>query len=109
MSSSSDNPSKTDTADFKAKLDEAARQASNPPKSEPESESQVPKIVKKVAQYIPEPIHSKVLGRSSPQQQENNNPPPVPESVPPKRPEHDPHIEEFIRDQHRSTGLKLEE
>lgn len=73
-----------------------------------------------VAQYIPEPISSKVLpvGRKSPQQQEQqeqdhqkkkDSSSLPPSDVTPKRPDQDENIGEFIRDQYRSTKLKLED
>jgi hypothetical protein len=55
-----------------------------------------------VSQYVP--VIGKALGTSS-KEKESEAPSSVEPSVPPRRPEHDPHIEEFIRDQHRSKKV----
>ncbi|PHH83409.1 hypothetical protein CDD82_1343 [Ophiocordyceps australis] len=78
---------------FKDQLDRAAVESR-------ESQAQKPNpVVEKIAEYVP--AASKVLGSSDQQQSER----PLSQSDvpgPPNRPTHDPNIEEFVRDQHRS-------
>ncbi|KEY73290.1 hypothetical protein S7711_01409 [Stachybotrys chartarum IBT 7711] len=53
-------------------------------------------IVDKITEYIPGA--AKILGGSGEEKHESKPQPPGP----PERPVHDPNIEEFVRDQHRS-------
>ncbi|KXX78077.1 hypothetical protein MMYC01_204212 [Madurella mycetomatis] len=97
MSSSANNGGRrrsTDfTPDYKAKLDEIASKAKNPP-----AENEGTGLVDKISQYVP--AVGKVLGgeANEPESSAAKTDP----SVPPQRPEHDTQIEEFLRDQHRS-------
>ncbi|KAK3325867.1 hypothetical protein B0H66DRAFT_600004 [Apodospora peruviana] len=97
---------------YKVMLDEAATKGRHPHGTyEENTENQSTGIVDKVAQYMPESISKKILGQHEKpgEDQASKAPTAVDESVPPKRPEHDEHIEEFVRDQHRSKELALEE
>ncbi|RYP86344.1 hypothetical protein DL770_004936 [Monosporascus sp. CRB-9-2] len=77
---------------YKPQLDEAAREARNPG-----GERQP------VTEYVPGV--AKILGTGAQDKPEEKHPAP---HLPPKRPDHDPHIEEFVRDQHRSREQRLE-
>ncbi|KAF4465767.1 hypothetical protein FALBO_7379 [Fusarium albosuccineum] len=77
---------------FKEQLDKAADNTR-------EAENQKPNpIVEKITEYVPAAAKILPTGKQSPSQEENK-----PEG-PPERPHHDDKIEEFVRDQHRSTG-----
>ncbi|RYP42360.1 hypothetical protein DL767_000282 [Monosporascus sp. MG133] len=76
---------------YKPQLDQAAREARNP------GGERQPGLAQKITEYIPGA--AKILGTGA--QDKPAEKPPAPH-LPPKRPDHDPHIEEFMRDQHRS-------
>ncbi|KAI0139352.1 hypothetical protein GGR57DRAFT_509587 [Xylariaceae sp. FL1272] len=78
---------------LKDRLDAAAKQDHNPP------EPQGPTLVEKVAEYVPG--GSKLLGTKGDQEQ-SRQPSSDYTTGPPERPDHDEHIAEFVRDQHRS-------
>jgi len=85
---------------FKEQLDKAAFEAKNPDANKPQP-SIVDKVTETVTSYIP-PL-AKVIGKSSsPADDENKNKSTVDPGIPPVRPDHDAHIEQFIQDQHRS-------
>ncbi|KAG5919005.1 hypothetical protein E4U42_006631 [Claviceps africana] len=92
MTTTDDESTRQDTT-FKDQLDKAAveqREREQPRKSNP--------IVEKstsVTEFIP--AASKILGAKEPPKGEQ---PSV--TGPPERPDHDPSIETFVRDQHRS-------
>ena len=99
----------SNTVDYKTRLDEAA---SSPNENFQQAPSQDDKpegtgavIVDKVSHIVP--AVKKVLGRED----TSSNPPPQSQGAtkqpegPPNRPHHDPQIEEFIRDQHKSVEL----
>ncbi|KAI0407355.1 hypothetical protein F4802DRAFT_553383 [Xylaria palmicola] len=90
---------------LKARLDAAAREARQPPNNHEKSNS--PNLIKeKVVEYVPGA--STLLGtdKNNNNNRERRRPeeemPPRDLSGPPNRPEHDDHIAEFVRDQHRS-------
>lgn len=58
-----------------------------------------------VSQYVP--AVTKILGKET----EGKKPSPEPKAIsgPPDRPDHDPQIEEFVRDQHKSMPLDLDD
>ncbi|KAJ1328996.1 hypothetical protein MN608_05727 [Microdochium nivale] len=82
---------------FKEQLDRAAFEAKNPDAGRPE-----PTIIDKVTEYVP--AVGKLLGKtsSSDPNDSSSDSAAVAPDVPPRRPDHDEHIEEFVRDQHRS-------
>jgi hypothetical protein len=77
-------------ATFKQQLDRAATDTRS------QDANNINPIVEKVVEYVP--AAAKVLGVNKEPQQET----PVEVPGPPNRPDHDPKIEEFVRDQHRS-------
>ncbi|KAK2591058.1 hypothetical protein QQS21_011254 [Conoideocrella luteorostrata] len=82
----SDAPENT----FKDQLDKAAveqRERDQDPKPHP--------VVEKITEFIP--AASKILGPKEHPKKDEPQPP-----GPPERPDHDPKIERFVRDQHRS-------
>ncbi|KAL2167149.1 hypothetical protein VTG60DRAFT_1639 [Thermothelomyces hinnuleus] len=83
--------------DYKAKLDEAADRVKKQPREE-----QSPGIVAKVSQYVPA-VGAMLRG----QQKDPDGEPSTAETAPgpPKRPEHDTQIEEFLKDQHGSKKI----
>ncbi|KAG6038516.1 hypothetical protein E4U41_004133 [Claviceps citrina] len=89
MATTDESSAAQDTS-FKDQLDREAveqREREQPAKANP--------IVEKITQFIP--AASKVLGpKGEPQKEERAIP------GPPERPDHDPSIETFVRDQHRS-------
>ncbi|KAK1760861.1 hypothetical protein QBC47DRAFT_356004 [Echria macrotheca] len=100
--------SAVDPTDYKTRLDQAATKARSRSPDAPTQESGSGSgglgetIVEKVSQYIP--AAGKVLGKHEkeehvPEQQTTSKP------GPPNRPDHDPQIEEFVRDQHRSMPI----
>ncbi|KAH6649022.1 hypothetical protein BKA67DRAFT_379666 [Truncatella angustata] len=96
--SSSQQPQTDGDSTFKSQLDHKARVARDPNygKEEPQ-----PTFLEKVADYAP--AVGKILGveKKGDKQTEPETPEVAP-GVPPVRPHHDGHIEEFIKDQHRS-------
>ncbi|KAI1404511.1 hypothetical protein F4819DRAFT_107931 [Hypoxylon fuscum] len=80
---------------YKDRLDKAAENARHPGDDEG---TRQPSLAEKVVQYIP--VAAKVLGTENPEQSKTT--PSKHISGPPERPLHDQHIEEFVRDQHRS-------
>ncbi|OTA99200.1 hypothetical protein M426DRAFT_325344 [Hypoxylon sp. CI-4A] len=82
-------------ASFKDKLDQAAENARQP---DSKQETHQPNLAEKVVEYIP--AAAKIIGTGN--QQQSEPAPSQPVSGPPDRPHHDGHIEEFVRDQHRS-------
>ncbi|KAK1829678.1 hypothetical protein QBC39DRAFT_356186 [Podospora conica] len=104
--------SSSSSVDYKAQLDELATKAREPPQSTESQEEKKPEgtgavIVEKVSQIIP--AVKKVLGGGGDdEQQQRDNATPektAAPSGPPDRPVHDPHIAEFLRDQHKSIEL----
>ena len=79
---------------FKEQLDRAAFEAKFPDAGKPEAT-----IVDKVVEYVP-PL-GKLLGKNNTPDESARESPVAPD-VAPRRPDHDPNIEEFVRDQHRS-------
>ncbi|KAI1336194.1 hypothetical protein F5Y15DRAFT_419195 [Xylariaceae sp. FL0016] len=91
------NESQRET-NFKERLDQVARDVRQP--KEPEQANGQPSFLEKVTEYVPGA--AKILGTGS-QDKDKAEPAKQPEiSGPPHRPDHDGHIEEFMRDQHRS-------
>ncbi|KAI0840314.1 hypothetical protein F5Y06DRAFT_294982 [Hypoxylon sp. FL0890] len=88
--------SHTETS-FKDRLDKAAEDARHPNSIE---ETQQANLAEKITEYIP--AAAKLLGTRIQAEPEVTAPKRVP--GPPERPRHDEHIEEFVRDQHRSKG-----
>ncbi|KAI6090959.1 hypothetical protein F4821DRAFT_13436 [Hypoxylon rubiginosum] len=80
-------------ANFKDKLDRAAENARNP-----KEKSGQPSLAEKVTKYLP-PV-AKLLGIGDTRKRQPKSPQSVP--GPPERPHDDRHIEEFVRDQHKS-------
>ncbi|KAI0197375.1 hypothetical protein EV127DRAFT_465967 [Xylaria flabelliformis] len=80
---------------FKERLDEVAREARQPTK-----ESNSPSLIEKVADYVPGA--SKLLGTEKNNQEQPEKTPSKDPAIPPLRPDHDDHIAEFVREQHRS-------
>ncbi|KAI1256204.1 hypothetical protein MGN70_002366 [Eutypa lata] len=95
MSSSKQAPAKGSEQQptFKEQLDQAAHEARHP---RGKSEEAQPSLVEKVTEYIP--AAAKILGTDKTEEKT----PAKDISGPPERPKHDGHIEEFVRDQHRS-------
>ena len=83
---------------YKPQLDQAAREARNPG-----GEEHQPGLAQKIAEYVPGT--AKILGAGAQDKPEEK--PPAPH-LPPKRPDDDPRIEEFVRDQHSSRHQHLE-
>ncbi|KAI0129386.1 hypothetical protein F4776DRAFT_664779 [Hypoxylon sp. NC0597] len=82
---------------FKDRLDEAAEDARHPNNAK---EMHQLNLDEKISEYIAAAARILgVTGRADPELT-----PPRRVSGPPKRPLHDEHIEEFVRDQHRSKG-----
>ncbi|TRX92988.1 hypothetical protein FHL15_006126 [Xylaria flabelliformis] len=82
---------------FKERLDQVAREARQPTNGE----SNTPSLIEKVADYVPGA--SKLLGtEKNNQEQHEKKPPSKDPAIPPLRPDHDDHIAEFVREQHRS-------
>ncbi|KAI0552557.1 hypothetical protein F4679DRAFT_534556 [Xylaria curta] len=81
---------------FKERLDEVAREARQPTGSHEKD----PSLLEKVADYIPGA--SKLLGTEKNNQEQHEKTPPTDPASPPVRPDHDDHIAEFVREQHRS-------
>ncbi|KAK4238713.1 hypothetical protein C8A03DRAFT_33243 [Achaetomium macrosporum] len=88
-------PNQPGAPDYKAKLDEAASGAKNPPQ-----EGESSGIIDKVSQYVP--VIGKMLGKEREQEQSPAESRP---SGPPVRTKHDTQIEEFIKDQHLSKKV----
>lgn len=84
---------------FKEKLDKAAIEARQPPEDKPENQSFVAPIIEKVTELIPQAKEYLGDPKKDAEQAEKEKTPP---GGPPERPTHDMHIEEFVRDQHRS-------
>ncbi|RYP05712.1 hypothetical protein DL764_003637 [Monosporascus ibericus] len=87
---------------YKPQLDQAAREARSPGGERQPGLAQKSKTPS-VTEHVPGV--AKILGTGAQDKPEEK--PPAPH-LPPKRPEHDPHIEEFVRDQHRSRHQHLE-
>ncbi|KAK3365967.1 hypothetical protein B0T24DRAFT_597715 [Lasiosphaeria ovina] len=94
---------------YKSKLDDYARSLKHPIKRAGANPSGTTggTIVEKVSEYIP--AVGKVLGAG----ESKGAPEPAAASEPeiggpPNRPDHDPQIAEFVRDQHRSKGVMPE-
>ncbi|KAK0635213.1 hypothetical protein B0T17DRAFT_502779 [Bombardia bombarda] len=110
MSTQTTNPSNegakpASPPDYKAKLDEVAMKAKNAlgDNDKVQASQGDGGIIDKVSQYIP--AVGKMMGT---EKEPKESPVSVPEpgnSGPPNRPEHDGQIQEFIREQHRSTGI----
>jgi len=104
---------------YKEVLDKVAHEARNPPKPDTGTQDRVHPLVEKgtfrervcrvltktgadtavpVAQYVP-PSVGKALGIKKDESPPKDS---TPAEGPPDRPDHDPQIEEFVRDQHRS-------
>lgn len=64
--------------------------------------SDSPNLRDKVAEYVP--AVSKLIGPGKDDQAQREDTPQKDLSGPPNRPEHDEHIAEFVREQHRSKG-----
>ncbi|KAH0533053.1 hypothetical protein TsFJ059_001669 [Trichoderma semiorbis] len=86
---------------FKEQLDQEAID-SRVHHHESEEHSTVKDIVDKISHAIP--AVAPLIGGSNPEykEEEHKEVPPGP----PTRPEHDPQIEEFVREQHRSNGIE---
>ncbi|KAG6282030.1 hypothetical protein E4U48_005435 [Claviceps purpurea] len=84
------SPQPDTSATYKDQLDKAAIE-----EREREQSSKPNPIVEKITEFIP--AAAKVLGPKEKVQKEET---PVP--GPPERPHHDPNIEAFVRDQHKS-------
>ncbi|RYO79683.1 hypothetical protein DL762_008042 [Monosporascus cannonballus] len=82
---------------YKPQLDQAAREARNPGGERQSG------LAQKITEYIPGA--AKILDTGAQDKPEEKHPTP---HLPPRRPDHDPHIEEFVRDQHRSKHQHLE-
>ncbi|KAI3323309.1 hypothetical protein HD806DRAFT_535793 [Xylariaceae sp. AK1471] len=102
MSSTIPQDSQATQTPFKDQLDEAARDARQPTSSQKTSsqKSGSSSLIEKVAEYVP--AASKLLGTDKNQEREAEKTPSKDLSGPPNRPEHDDHIAEFVREQHRS-------
>ncbi|KAK5656296.1 hypothetical protein OQA88_4676 [Cercophora sp. LCS_1] len=86
--------------DYKTQLDEAASRRRQPEAKPEKDTGAVDAMVENVSQYVP--VVGKMLGKQSePEQPREEKPAPGP----PNRPDHDTQIEEFVRDQHRSTPI----
>ncbi|KAK0752050.1 hypothetical protein B0T18DRAFT_426597 [Schizothecium vesticola] len=110
MSTPQATGSPSEPIDYKAQLDDLATKPRQPPQStEGQEDNNKPEgtgavIVDKVSQIIP--AVKKVLGRGGDEaQQQRDTAPDKPPSGPPDRPAHDPHIAEFLRDQHKSIEI----
>ncbi|KAI0398278.1 hypothetical protein F5Y17DRAFT_411723 [Xylariaceae sp. FL0594] len=105
---------------FKQRLDEAAREARLPPSNKNENGEQQTTLLGKVTEAVPA-IASKVLGSISHEEEQEEGAKNTrtgagteakgeeerdPLSGKPNRPEHDDHIAEFLREQHRSKKLE---
>ncbi|KAI8952702.1 hypothetical protein F4801DRAFT_540001 [Xylaria longipes] len=101
MSESTPSNNQPEQPTFKERLDEVAREARQPTSSRENSNS--PSLIEKVAGYVPGA--SKILGTEKKSQEQHEKPPPNDVSSPPFRPDHDEHIAEFVREQHRSKKL----
>ncbi|KAI4859127.1 hypothetical protein F4820DRAFT_454198 [Hypoxylon rubiginosum] len=88
------NQSQIETS-FKDRLDRAAEDARHPNDGKRHHQ---PNLAEKVAKYIP-PV-AKLLGIKTPGTRQPRSPDLIP--GPPERPRDDRHIEEFVRDQHKS-------
>ncbi|KAH7032791.1 uncharacterized protein B0I36DRAFT_347957 [Microdochium trichocladiopsis] len=84
---------------FKQQLDKAAFEAKHPDAGKREP-TIVDKVAETVTTYVP-PL-GKILNKSPSPDNNGQQKPTADPDVPPVRPDHDPHIEEFVRDQHRS-------
>ncbi|KAH8166046.1 hypothetical protein CIB48_g2221 [Xylaria polymorpha] len=98
MSSTTPSNDQSEQPTFKERLDEVARQSCQPASSRKKNNS--PGVVEKVAEYVP--AASGLLGTEDNNQGQHEQTPPKGLSGPPHRPEHDDHIAEFVREQHRS-------
>ncbi|KAI0454528.1 hypothetical protein F5B21DRAFT_474972 [Xylaria acuta] len=98
MPSETPSNNQSEQPTYKERLDEAAREARQPTSSRKKGNS--PSLIEKVADYVP--VASKVLGTEKNNQEQHEKTPPKDLSVPPYRPDHDDHIAEFVREQHRS-------
>ncbi|KAL6878994.1 hypothetical protein J3F83DRAFT_724697 [Trichoderma novae-zelandiae] len=85
---------------FKQQLDKEAVESRTPPESG--GHSTVKAVVDKIAQAIPASVP--IIGGLHHDGKVENKPEP---KVPPRRPEHDAQIEEFVRDQHRSNEPEI--
>ncbi|GAW12762.1 hypothetical protein ANO14919_021330 [Xylariales sp. No.14919] len=98
MSSVKPQVSQSAPKTFKDRLDEAARESRRPTNNRAESSS--PSLIEKVAEYVP--AASGLLGANKNNQEKREEALPSDVPGPPNRPEHDDHIAEFVREQHRS-------
>ncbi|KAJ3566758.1 hypothetical protein NPX13_g7017 [Xylaria arbuscula] len=105
MASESSPDSQSTQPPYKDQLTAAARAARHPPSASPDNTSS-PGLLEKVADYIPGA--AKVLGTGTEKndQAQHEAALPKPTSSTPSRPEHDDHIAEFVRDQHRSKRVE---
>ncbi|KAI1422978.1 hypothetical protein F5Y12DRAFT_716756 [Xylaria sp. FL1777] len=97
MSSATPPNTQPTQATFKDRLDEAAKEAGQPASVHDKSSSS--SLMEKVAEYIP------AASRTKNGQEQHEAPPSRELAGPPDRPEHDGHIAEFVRQQHRSKKL----
>ncbi|CAJ2508063.1 Uu.00g092490.m01.CDS01 [Anthostomella pinea] len=83
---------------YKDQLDQVAKDARNP--NNGKDTTGQPSLIEKVTEYVP--AAGKIFGTES--QDDKTSKAAVPKETPgpPVRPHHDPSIEEFMRDQHRS-------
>ncbi|KAK1253413.1 hypothetical protein MKX07_001490 [Trichoderma sp. CBMAI-0711] len=88
---------------FKEQLDKEAVESRTRHDGENGEHSTVKAVVDKIASAIPASVP--FIGGSHPDHKaEEHKPEPT---IPPRRPEHDPQIEEFVRDQHRSNEPEI--
>ncbi|KAK0651837.1 hypothetical protein B0T16DRAFT_454256 [Cercophora newfieldiana] len=93
--------------DLKSKLDEASSRSRHPQQQDDETKTTGAAIVDKVSHYIP--AVKKVLGEREESEPQTETPPKNRET-PPTRPDDDPKISQFLKDQHKSLPIdKLEE
>ncbi|KAI0445459.1 hypothetical protein F4803DRAFT_507831 [Xylaria telfairii] len=95
MSSTKPSSNQSEQPTFKEQLDEVARESRQPANSRNNNNSSG--VIEKVTEYVP--VASSLLGT---EKNKHEKTPPKDLSGPPYRPEHDDHIAEFVREQHRS-------
>ncbi|KAL6875437.1 hypothetical protein HDV57DRAFT_503167 [Trichoderma longibrachiatum] len=89
---------------FKEQLDKEAVESRTQHQGESGEHSTVKAVVDKIASVIPASVPF-IGGGSHPDENKVEQKPEP--KIPPRRPEHDPQIEEFVRDQHRSNEPEI--
>ncbi|KAH0498045.1 hypothetical protein TgHK011_005324 [Trichoderma gracile] len=87
---------------FKEQLDKEAIESRT--HDDGEKQSTVKAVVDKIASVIPASVPFIGGSHTDDKVEEEHKPEP---KIPPRRPEHDPQIEEFVRDQHRSNEPEI--